>query len=339
MKKIVFVASVALSIFLVPGCKNDITILAPYNSQPVVYGLLDQNETTHYIRVNRTYEGNGNAYTMAQQYDSINYPLGTITVQLQDIGNGQIVTLGDTTGIPLDTGTFSFPNQIIYKTNQTLNPNDQYKLIITNNKTGKVSTGTTSLLPDVNPTLGFLGGGQSLLTSTPISFSSPAAFATYVTWSTNSQALIYQLTFRFFYTEIDSVKKDTLSTYADWVFAAQTSPSLLSGYQMQDSYTGPAFLQFLVGSISPAGNRTIKRVPGDVEVMFTSGSVDFNTYIQLSQPSLNVNQQKPFFTDLTNAIGIFTSRHVQTQIKPLAGGTIVYLDTAVAVHFINFRSH
>lgn len=331
MKKSVYVLAFALLAFA--GCKNDLNVQAPYKDIPVVYGLLDQNDSVQYIKVNKAFEGTADAYTMASQFDSINYPVHTITVQLKDHNTGTIVTLDTTTAIPLDPGIFSYPYQILYRTpySTPLNANDQYDLIITNEKNGTVVTGSTTLLPDVS-----IPYPNLFLSSNPLPMNFSEIFINKVQWSSNAQALIYQLTLRFYYNEIDSAKNDTSSKYVDWVFPQHTSPSLEAGFSMEDDYTGMAFLQFLKGSISPAAG-SIKRVPVDVQVRFTSGSRDLNTYIELSQPSLGINQEKPAYSDVKNAIGIFSARHTQTVFKPLGNITIDSLVNSPTVSQIRFR--
>src|SRR5581483_6552542 len=148
MKRICLLLVSVITLFY--ACKNDVKILAPYKDIPVIYGLLDQSDTTHYIRVNKAFEGLGNSYAMAQQYDSINYPVGTITVQLQNLNTSSTITLDTTTAIALDPGIFSYPKQVVYYTKAAIDPTAQYKLIVTNEKTGKVCTGTATLLPDVS---------------------------------------------------------------------------------------------------------------------------------------------------------------------------------------------
>src|ERR1700722_992454 len=90
-------------ILLFIACNNKLNIDAPYKDITVVYGLLDQNDSAHYIRINKAFLGIGNALTMAQQYDSINYPTGTLTVILKDFDVN-----GDSTTIPLNP-TMSIP--------------------------------------------------------------------------------------------------------------------------------------------------------------------------------------------------------------------------------------
>jgi len=320
----------ALLIILVIGCKNDLQILAPYQDVTVVYGLLDQNDSIHYIRINKAYQTAGNAYTAATQYDSINYPAGTLTVQLQDYSNGAIIntiTLDTTSSVMIMPGIFSFPYELLYYTKQTLNPNDQYNLVITNNKTKKVITGSTSLLPDIYLT----SPSGYMQNNTPIDLSSTTQFPTMISWNgTGTDAALYQLTLRFYYNEIDSVKKDTTNKYLDWVIFTLTS----SGQTPVD-FASEYFFQFVKESILPAiGN--IKRVPLYIEIMFTTGSIDLNTYYQLSQPSLTVNQEKPFYTDLKNGVGIFTAKHTQYAHKTIGTN---YVDSLVNIPGLNFKSH
>src|ERR1700722_3574820 len=149
-KHIPSILGLALAVIGFTGCSNNLNVNAPYKDITVVYGLLDQNDTTHYIRINKAFLGQGNANTMAQVYDSINYPAGALTVSLQDYDpNGDPPTnlpLSTTMNIPVSPGVLSYPNQIEYYTKAALNPNDLFKLVITNNQTGKVVTGSTYLL-------------------------------------------------------------------------------------------------------------------------------------------------------------------------------------------------
>ena len=319
------------------GCKNDLKILAPYKDIPVIYGLLDQNDTTHYIRINKAYEGTGDAFIMAQQYDSINYPVGLLTVQLQDYNNSNLIktiTLDTTTSVQVNPGIFSYPKQVLYYTRDSLSANDQYNLIVTNNKTGKKYTGSTGLLPDV------LVSPNYIMSSGQIDFSTGKSYLNTISWYTNTEALIYQFIFRFHYTEIDTtpLKNDTSQKYIDWVFPAQTAASLQGGYVMNIEYVGTDFLQFIRGYIPPVGKGSnIKRVAGKMQVLFTSGTQDLNTYIQLSQPSLTVNQEKPFYSNVKNAVGIFTARHTQTAFKTLSVQTLDSLQYDWYLVPLNFK--
>jgi hypothetical protein len=309
MRKNLSSLAITLSVIGLSACSNKLNVQAPYKNIAVVYGLMDQSDSAHYIRINKAYEGTGNAYTMAKQYDSIYYPVSQLTVQLQDVNqNGNVVAtinLVADSSIPVPAGTFSYPKQILYKTKAALNTNDIYNLIITNTHTHQVLTGSTTLLQDVSFTLGV--GGSSF------NFNFSNQYPTVIDWTSSASGRIYQMTFRFYYSEKTSSGKS--ENYIDWVQSPQTSPTLLGGYPMSYNFTGMQFLQ-LVKTLIPVESG-VQRTADSLKMIFTTGSDDFNTYIQLSQPSLGIDQDPPSFSDVTKGIGIFTSRHTQTITKQL----------------------
>ncbi len=59
--------------FFLTSCKTDIDIAGPWENLPVVYSILDPNDSIHYVRINRVFSGNESAYTMANHSDSLIY--------------------------------------------------------------------------------------------------------------------------------------------------------------------------------------------------------------------------------------------------------------------------
>ncbi|HTB07711.1 MAG TPA: hypothetical protein VK806_12235 [Bacteroidia bacterium] len=331
MRKIHTLLLLVVTLLAFYSCKNDLNILAPYKDIPVVYGLMDQSDSAHYIRINKAYLGPGNAITMASNYDSINYPTGTLSVQIKEIdpsGNPlNNYTLIPDSSIPVAPGTFSYPKQVLYKIKAVFNQANTYNLTITNKKTGKTVTGSTGLLPDIS----FTGTSNEIITDPQFS-PSYGTYPTSITWNSNGIAPIYQFTIRFFYTETNG--SNVTSKYADWVFAPITSTSG-AGFPMQVSYFLSDFLQFLKGTI--AVNPVITRTADSLHFIFTMGSSDLNTYIELSQPSLGIDQNTPSFSDVTNGIGLFTARHVSTYSKTsFSGRTIDSLRLSPTTAPLNF---
>ena len=81
-------------------CSNKLEILAPYKESVAVYGLINQNDTAQYIRVQRVFLGEGNALTMAQNPDSCYYKAGELKVSLQRIKGGAQVGVDNTGSVP-----------------------------------------------------------------------------------------------------------------------------------------------------------------------------------------------------------------------------------------------
>ena len=70
----------ALSALLIAGsglfftsCEEDFELNAPYQEIPIVYGLLNQNETAHLITINKSFLGEDNAFIYAAIADSGEY--------------------------------------------------------------------------------------------------------------------------------------------------------------------------------------------------------------------------------------------------------------------------
>ena len=76
------------------GCSTEVDLTAPYDSLPVVYGLLELDADTQWVKVNRTWLGEGNQLAAAQTPDSSEYPAGSVQgwiVELNPSSSGQIV--------------------------------------------------------------------------------------------------------------------------------------------------------------------------------------------------------------------------------------------------------
>src|SRR5688500_1282174 len=130
----------AILLFTFNSCKQDFDITAEYKEMPVVYGLLNWQENTHYIRIQKGYLIEGDASLAAGIPDSIYYP-DILTVKLKTLPNGATYSLnrvdGNNMGLPKDSGIFATTPNILYTFNGNLDPTKTYRLEITNNETGK----------------------------------------------------------------------------------------------------------------------------------------------------------------------------------------------------------
>jgi hypothetical protein len=52
------------------GCSSELDINAPYKDITIVYGLLDSRDPIQFIKVNKAFLGEGDAYVFAQIPDS-----------------------------------------------------------------------------------------------------------------------------------------------------------------------------------------------------------------------------------------------------------------------------
>ena len=104
------------------SCSTDIDLYAEYKQMPVIYGLLDANADTNFIKITRAFYVQGDAYQVALNPDSSNYP-GKLDVRLIEFCNGDSIR-----EIILDTitvhnkkhGVFYAPSQKLYYTTEPL---------------------------------------------------------------------------------------------------------------------------------------------------------------------------------------------------------------------------
>lgn len=314
---------------LLAACSNKLDVNADWKDITVVYGLLNQNDSIHYLRITKAFLGPGDALKFAKIPDSSNYP-NKLDVRLEewDISGGDS-TLKHTysfdttsTAINKDTGIFYYPYQKVYYTPGKFNENYTYKLYIILPKTGKVITGRTVLIGRMTIKTPRSGNKAAILPQTNI----PLDFLT----SINGRR--YQLVLRFNYTEYTTKDTAKIAKYVDWqVFNNVFSPDLTGGKDLQPYYLGDGLYSALKSKIPV--DPTVTRHATSVDYILSVGSDDLNTYMNVTAPSTTIVQERPSYTDITNGIGLFTSIYNNTKEDPrhLAIGSVM-LDSLRANH-------
>ena len=77
---------ILISLTLLTRCSNDVDINAEYKDIVIVYGLLDPNQDTTYLKINKAFLGEDNALTMAQIKDSSEF-VDKLDVKIWPKGN------------------------------------------------------------------------------------------------------------------------------------------------------------------------------------------------------------------------------------------------------------
>lgn len=298
-------------IFIISSCNNDLDVITDWKEISIVYGLLNQSDPVQYIKVNKAFLGEGDAFQMAKQSDSINYG-SELSVQLEEWKNGSLnktINLSQDLSIIKDTGIFSDQPNIIYKTNESLSDANEYTLKIINNKTGNIVSATTKLIKDFSV--------EKPKTFSSANFAHPT-LPFRVEWSSAEYGKAYQLKIRFHFVEEDKMTGIRTNKYLDWnSFRVMESNTDVGGEKMEINFMGNDFYTFirskaLNGELSADGS--VYRYPGRLDFIFTVGAEEFNTYMEVSKPSTGLLTEKPQYSNLENGVGIFSSRF--TKIIP-----------------------
>ena len=123
------------SIALFVSCDNDLQIIADWKDVPVVYGILNAEDSVHYIKLNKAFLGRGDVMMMAQEFDSLHYAGEDVGLRLLEQEKAWIpsenregwLTISTIELEPTDEfdnkpeGAFSSPTQIIYKSDTEIN--------------------------------------------------------------------------------------------------------------------------------------------------------------------------------------------------------------------------
>ena len=331
MKKVIVVVILIAVGFV--ACEDKFDLKAPWKEVMSIYGLLDQSQAVQYIKINKAFLGDGNATDIAQISDSSNYNPADLEVKLQRMKNGaQIgadILLSDTVLEDKRSGVFASSNNIVYKTRDSLFNDSDYKLIVKNKKTGHEATATTPLVGDFS---------VSLLANTVGFVVSPGVYSSFkVRWTSVANAKIYQLKIRFNYTETEG--QIVTNKSVDWVFGTQKIDKVKAGTEMYQEVSGTNFYQFLKSIKSGSfPSNTVVRTDGFLDFTVTCGGDELSTYIDVTQPSSNINQEKPFYTNVNNGIGIFSCRYVSNVVsKKLSANSLLELKIGQFTSDLNFQ--
>ena len=318
------------SLFL--GCRTDFDVNAEWKDIPIVYGLLDIGEDVHYIKINRAFLGNGNALVMAQVADSVYYS-NRLTVYLEEWKSGSFTGRN----IHFDTltlwgkpaGTFASQKQLVYATDTNattkLRGDCTYKLFIKNPSTGLEVNAQTPIVDSITIT-------RPNSSQTFISFIN--RISANITWRTVPYGRLYQLIVRFNYAEIDANTVKTKHSI-DWNLGTLRSTTITGGEEMSIGYVGNDFFKTIKAKVPV--NINVKRVPINVELIISAAGDDLATYIDVNKPSSGIIQEKPEFTNITNGIGIFSSRYTRQKAYNLSIQTIDTLISGMFTKELGFQ--
>lgn len=286
------------------SCNKKLTVNADWRDITVVYGLLSQNEDTSFIKITKAFLGEGDALQFAKVPDSSTFP-DKLDVKLEAWSGSTLVKTYDFDTITIHTkeagdSIFYYPSQLVYfNATGHLDQNNTYKLKITHKKTGVVDSATTKLV-------------HNFAVDIPDPFIKRTEYTAGHNFEVKFEPAYggkrYQLVIRFHYLETTS--GGTVPKSFDWL--------LFNNMQVADPYdpapvaietffNGDIFYTVVAGNIKEDPNVTSRAARG-VDYIFSVASEDLNTYMEVTEPSLSIIQERPSFSNIYNGIGLFSSR-------------------------------
>ena len=328
-KKYLFFIFISLGLVVLNSCNEKVKLVGNFQETAVVYGLLDQADSLHYIKINRAFIGPGNALEIAQIPDSSYF--NNVEAIISEYTNGTLTRswlLRDTILDNKDpNGVFYAPEHKVYyfKTMPTgfngviqtstnpqmtsLNPQAIYKIDIVLNDGAFSVSGETELVSGITSaaaTQNFnfkFANNPGEYTSTGITVSSTG----------NSFVLNTQLIIAF--NEWENTTFSEKSFF--WNLGeADVQPSSSKIF----TANGQTFYDLMKSNCSE--NLAItKRTFKGVTIKITGGAEELYNFIAVNKPSSGLAQSKPTYTNLTatngkRVIGIFSSRQTVQIYHP-----------------------
>ncbi|MEN8223850.1 MAG: hypothetical protein ABFS05_00700 [Bacteroidota bacterium] len=309
MKNLQYLLLLLTASFVFSGCSNDVDINASYQDIVVVYGILDPNDDTTYLKINKAFLGPDNALIMAQVKDSSEFTESLSVKMWPEDNPSDIIHFDTITLDQKDPGIFYNPYQVLYCSPFIPAEDTKYQLqIIYNNMevTSETNTIESFQYSDITKP-GFakaIGFNYELINP--------------VIWNRKEQAPRYDITIRFHYKEVWEGQEDTVFRFFDW--HRDTKKSTI-GDEVESYYNGSTFFNALEKYVpyedAEQEAKVLHRYSGLVEFIVEAGGVDLNTYMEVNEPSSSIIQDRPQYSNINNGVGIFSSRTRAVKTKKL----------------------
>ena len=310
-----------LLVLLLSYCKPEINIYADYKEIPIVYGLIDVNADTNFVRINRAFyvenenSGNNNGTTLL--FDSCNFP-GKLNAYFEEL----ISSPGEVfhpTGRKLFLDTLTKQNKLYYTTEQfnTSSGKDKYryKLYVITPDSDTVTSETGIVKGDITintPT-------PDYVTNTPLMNFKPLDSDEINTldFSSTEEAVLYEIIIHFNYREGHTgqplVKKEVSWSYgARHLLVYESIPGsdfYRLYYPAKDLFVA---LEQAIGNdtVWDLNHPNVIRYYDGVEVAISAAGEEFYNYYQLSdllQQDLGASLE---YSNINGGYGILSSRTV-----------------------------
>ena len=341
MKKLKTIFLLSTVVFLVTSCEVEFSPNAEWRETPVVYCLLDQEDDTSYVRIQRCFLGEGNQYRFSSVADSIYYPQNALTVAIEEWntwtdGDGFVHRAGNAPRrvynfdykeiINKEEGQFYNTVQPVYTcaTAGQLDSTCIYRLVVVKNSTGDTIAKSETDLVYGNMTLS-KPNNVTLFQFAGTSGSKSCE----ITWSSMKGGRQYQPIVRFFYRDFiinASVNPpDTIinNNYID-------IPCNVVKSNMRDPFLTTKLEQnyFLSTINSSIEDRTCnKNIIDTVQIFITCCNEALAAYIYANNPNGSLNQDPFIYTNIEGGLGVFAARrhHISFKVRTPASAVSNYI--------------
>lgn len=315
------------TLIFLSSCETDVELLAPYEQTPVIYGVLDFTADTQFVRINKTFLGEGNPNQYSGIKDSVEYDPADVRALILKYDDNQNL-LDSFLLVPVDIarrapGIFYEEDVRFYHTTELLltesEASDPEEFIFELNATikGKTYTAETRF-PGLSSTTIQAPFDPGTGDPQRIRFTLSNPERTFISfpfiYQTDAFSAAYSASFRMYFDYVltdGTVKNDE---FIDFELGDYDNSELRPLQEIQSSVFGEDWFAFIGNQLDLIPD--LSEVKIEILEMRVSGATpELNTYLEVTQPVSQFTPVLSSFSNISNgAIGIFTS--VATQTRP-----------------------
>lgn len=322
-----------LALVILASCSTDVDLYADYKEVPVVFGLLNVNADTNYIKITKAFCSDNdhpiNANEIALIYDSSNYAykLDACLMELKSVqgqpfsATGRCILLDTLTIHNKKPGAFYSPHQLLYYTDEPLNTNNDYekyryrlRIVNSNNDTVTAETGVVS--------------GNVHVANVTLSFQSkPSDRVSSLIFKSTEEAFLYEIGMKFKYRESHDNGAVEIKEVS-WSYGMKPLGAFeqVIGDNYRMYYSVNALFSALESAI---GNDTVwdvnhphvVRYADDFVISISAAGEDFNDYYQYTLATQQAPTLSTEYSNIDGGWGLFSSRIVVERTVALSADT------------------
>lgn len=292
------------------SCDNTLNLNADFEDIPIVYGLLSVSDENQFIRVERAFlDPERPASEIAVIPDSIYY--ANLDVSLLNVGSNESFSLskvdGNEIGLPREEGAFAVnPNTLYTISTEDLElaVGESYQLRIDRGEGSEIVTAETTVV-------------DTLIITQPgtrLNFDFGTNFR--VRWfpiSTGNEPSVFDVSMVIYFNEVDILNPDVdpVSQELTW----SLGKSIVGDTEIER--LGDEFFNFLNNNLDVDVN--LRRDFQGIDIIVDAGGEEILDYVRVGQANLGItaSQDIPFFSNLSEGRGIFSSRNRKIKSRVL----------------------
>lgn len=335
-----YISALMLAVLVITSCSSEVELNAPYKNTTIIFGLLNPDANndgqttiidTQWIKINKTFLGDGNNLEYAAIRDSSEYSDDDFEfMKVQQMNEDEVIHEYELHSIEVSNknidGIFYGPEQTLYYflPDNGMDNDFEYQIYLRFTD-GREVIGRTNLIDNqfqwLIPQPGFPLVLANVSSGSNVSYLDPVSFK----WYSPRNAYLYSGTLRLYYTEEIYASSDwsvppisSKETWIDYNAGDLKQGDSQTGQILTLGFNGRSFFDFLGNTLEKSPN--IRRIIGRYdnalnrtlcfEAIVTVANAELATYIEVNSPTGSVVQERPTYTNISNGIGLFASRGI-----------------------------